>query len=116
MPLEYICQVLVLVIPKALLLRVVAIIVSPRELSTFWDGLGVSLIIEQFLELLLVIVSSAKTDLLVVDAAAGSADGDGHVVSSQTRDDLQHGLHAAAQIGCNLGADAVRPAPMLSRK
>ena len=40
----------------------------------------------------------AEPDLLAAAAAARSADGDAQVFSSQPRDDLQHGLSAAAQV------------------
>ena len=49
-------------------------------------------------------------------AAAGSTDSDVQVVRRQPRDDLQHGLRSAEQVGRNLGADAVRLASLISRR
>ena len=103
-------------IPVALLVRVVAVVVSPRGLATLWAGLGVALLLEQLLKLLLVLCGSAEPDLLFVAAAAGSPDGDVQVVSIQPCDDLQHGLRSAAQVGRGIGADAVRAAPLLLRR
>ena len=87
-PLERIWQVLVPVIPVAIMLPVVAIVVSPRGLATLRAGLGVALLLEQILKLLLVLNSGAEPDIIVMAAAAGSADGNVQVVSSQPRDDL----------------------------
>ena len=116
MPLERLWQMLMTVIPIVLLVRVVAILVSSRGLATLWAGLGVALLLGQLIELLLVISGGDEPDLIVVAAAAGSADGNVQVVISHPRDDLQHGLRAAAQVGRDLGADAVRPDPLLLRR
>ena len=98
------------------MVRVVAIVVSPRRLATLWAGLGVTLFLEHNLELLLVIGGGAEPYLLVVAAAAGSAERNFQVVRSQPRGDLQHGLRAAVLVGQDLGADVVRPAPLLPRR
>ena len=107
---------LVPVIPVAILVRFVAIVTSPHGLATLRAGLGVALLLEQIPELLLVLDGGADPDLLVVDAAAGSVDGNIQVVSSQTCDELHHSLSAVAQAGCNIGADIVWPAPLLPRR
>ena len=114
-PLERLWQVLVPVISVAILVRVVAIIVSPCGLATLQAGLGVALLLEQLLDILLVLGGGAEPDLIVFAAAAGSADGNVQVVSRQPRDDHQHGLRAAAQVGRDLGADAVQAAPLFPR-
>ena len=57
----------------SLLVRVVAIIVSPRGLATLRAGLGVALLFEQLPEILLVLGGGAEPDLLVVADANGSA-------------------------------------------
>ena len=113
MPPERLWQVLVLVIPVAPLVWVVAILVSPRGLVTLRSGIGVALILEQLIKLLFVLDSGSEPDILVVNTAAGRAYGDIQVISSQPHDDFQHGLRAASQVGCNLGAESVRPAPTL---
>ena len=101
------------VIPIYLLVQVVTIVVSPRGLATLQAGLGVTLLLKQLLELLLVLDGGAEPDLLVLAAATGSADSDVQVFRSQTRDDLQHGMHAAAQVGRDIGAEDVRPTTMI---
>ena len=116
MPFERLWQVLVPVIPVALLVGVVPIVVIPRGLATHRAGLGVTLLLGQLIELLIVLGGGTEPDLLVVAAADGSADGDVQVVISQPHDELHHGLRAAAQVGRDLCADAVRPAPLLLRK
>ena len=113
MLLERFWKVRLSVILVALLVRVFTIEVSPCGLATLWVSLGVTLLLEKSLELLLVLGRISKPDLLVVTSHAGSVDSNVQVVSSQPCDDLQKDLLAAAQVGRDLGADAVRPAPML---
>ena len=113
MPLARLWHVLVTVIPVEILVRVFTIIVSPHIISTLRAGLGVALLLEQLLGILLVLGGRSEPDLLIVATAAGSMDGDIQIFSSQPCDDIQHCLHAAAQVGRDLGADAVRPAPLL---
>ena len=112
-PLECLWKVLVTVIPVAFLVRVVSIVVIPRRLAALRASLGVVRLLEQIPELIVVVVGSDDTDSLVVDATSSSAGGNVQVVSRQPLDDLQNGLRAAAQVGRDLGADAVRPAPLL---
>ena len=116
MPFERLWQVLVPVIPVALLVGVVPIVVIPRGLATHRAGLGVTLLLGQLIELLIVLGGGTEPDLLVVSASAGSAVGNVQVVISQLHDDLQHGLHAAAQVGCGPGADTFCPDPLLPRR
>ena len=116
MPLERLLQVLVPVIPIEILVRVVAIIVSPRILVTLWAGIGVALLLEQLLELLIVLGGGAETDLFLVAATSGSAGVDVQVVIIQLHNDLQQSLRAAAQVGRDLGADTVRPDPLIPRR
>ena len=104
------------IIHVALLVQVVAIVVSPCGLFTFWDGLGVAILFEQLIKINLVLGGGADSDLLVLAAAAGSADGNVQVISSQPHYDLHHGMCAAAQAGRNIGADVVRPNPPLPRR
>ena len=112
-PLERLWQMLVPVIPVSIIVRVVAILVSPSGLATLQAGLGVVLLLEQLLKILLILGGSAEPDLLILATTAGTADSDVQVVISQLCDDLQHGLRTSAQVGNDLGADAVRPAPLL---
>ena len=104
------------VIYVALLVCVVSIVVSPRGIATLWAGLGVALLLEHLLKLLLVLGGGAKPDILVVAADAVNTDGKVQVIRNQPRDDLQHGLRAAAHVGRDLDADAVRIAPLLPRR
>ena len=105
-----------LVISVVILVRVVVIVSIPRVLSTLQAGLGVALLLEQLLKLLLVLGGGTEPDLLVVSASAGSAVGNIQVLISQLHDDLQHGLHDAAQFGRDLGADTFRPNLLLPRR
>ena len=116
MPIECLCQVLLSFISISILVQVVTILVIPRRIATLRAGLVVTLLLEQLLNILLVIGGGAYPDLLVVVTAAGSVGGNTQVVSIQPRDDLQHGLRAADQVRRDLGADAVRPAPMLPQQ
>ena len=114
-PLECLWQVLLPVITVAILVRVVAIVVSAHGLATLRAGLGVALLLEQLLEILL-LRGGAEPDLLVVAAAAISANGNVQVVIIQPCDDLQHGLRDSAQVSHDLGSDAVWPAPLIPRR